>query len=258
MTTQLGFEITEAEREVADLLPVNALVADSQEVLRTVPIWFHTFALNQEAGLYTPGLARDHRYRIPFLPQDFSGLRVLDVGTCDGFYAFLAEARGAEHVLAVDNEQYCRMVKGRWDIDTVGGVGFRTMSKLLGSSVEYLKADAIDLVNWPDKFDFVFCCGMLHRVENPLGMLQVLRGLLNPGGRILLETYGVPAGQSDAPVIQVLAAGEANTGDDVHYWGFGARALTRMAEWSRLAETGDTTETTIDGHPRIIATLSAV
>ena len=33
-------------------------------------------------------------------------MSVLDVGCFDGFYAFLAERRGAERVVAVDNEQY--------------------------------------------------------------------------------------------------------------------------------------------------------
>jgi hypothetical protein len=35
-------------------------------------------------------VARDHRYRISALPACFDGLCVLDVGTFDGFYAFLA------------------------------------------------------------------------------------------------------------------------------------------------------------------------
>jgi hypothetical protein len=29
------------------------------------------------------------------LPEDFAGMSGLDIGTFDGFYAFLAEARGA-------------------------------------------------------------------------------------------------------------------------------------------------------------------
>ena len=57
-------------------------------------------------GIYTPGAAVDHRYRLPALPADFSGCSVLDVGAFDGFYAFVAEHRGAERVLAIDNEQY--------------------------------------------------------------------------------------------------------------------------------------------------------
>ena len=64
-------------------------------------------------GLYTPGVARDHRYRVSFLPPSFAGERVLDVGTFDGCYAFLAEHRGAAEVVAVDNEQYVAWVRSR-------------------------------------------------------------------------------------------------------------------------------------------------
>jgi hypothetical protein len=39
-------------------------------------------------------MAVDHRYRLPFLPASFATLRVLDVGSFDGFYAVVAEARG--------------------------------------------------------------------------------------------------------------------------------------------------------------------
>ena len=83
--------------------------------------WFHTFALNRAAGLYTPGVARDHRYRIPALLACFDGLCVLDDGTFDGFYAFLAEARGAQQVIAIDNEQYRLWVRARWPSSTAPG-----------------------------------------------------------------------------------------------------------------------------------------
>ena len=78
---------------MADLLPIGADEETAQAALEDVPFWFHTFSLNHGA-LYTPGVARDHRYRIPVLPDDLSGMSVLDVGTFDGFYGFLAEARG--------------------------------------------------------------------------------------------------------------------------------------------------------------------
>jgi heme exporter protein CcmD len=89
---------TPAERAVADLLDIQAAPPDARAVLESVPFWFHTFALNRREGIYTPGVARDHRYRIPVLPERFHGLSVLDVGTFDGFYAFLAESRGARRV----------------------------------------------------------------------------------------------------------------------------------------------------------------
>ena len=115
---------TTAEREVADLLPIEVDPDAARAVLDLVPLWFHTFSLDGSKELYTHGVARDHRYRIPALPEDFSGMSVLDVGTFDGFYAFLAEARGARRVVAVDNEQYKVWVKSRWGVELEGGEGY--------------------------------------------------------------------------------------------------------------------------------------
>ena len=64
---------TPAERAVADLLDIQAAPAEARAVLESVPFWFHTFALNRLEGIYTPGVARDHRYRIPALPERFDG-----------------------------------------------------------------------------------------------------------------------------------------------------------------------------------------
>ena len=55
------------------------------------------------------------------LPEDFAGMSVLDVGFFDGFYAFVAERRGAEKVVAIDNEQYRLWVASRWGVDLQGG-----------------------------------------------------------------------------------------------------------------------------------------
>ena len=181
-------ELTDAERAVADALPIDAAPEPARRVLRGVPLWFHTFALNAAHGLYTPGVARDHRYRVPFLPASFVGQRVLDVGTFDGFYAFLAERRGAARVVAVDNEQYVAWVKARWGIDLDGGAGFRAIAELLDSRVEYVRGDVLALAaDTEERFDVVLCFGILHRVENPLGLLRLLGGLLAPAGRLLVE-----------------------------------------------------------------------
>src|SRR5687767_1730856 len=47
------FVVTDAERAVADLLPIEAEPAAARGALERVPLWFHTFALNREHGLYT-------------------------------------------------------------------------------------------------------------------------------------------------------------------------------------------------------------
>jgi tRNA (mo5U34)-methyltransferase len=170
------FVVTEAERQVADLMPIEVAPALARATVEMVPFWFHTFALNRAEGIYTPGAARDHRYRVSALPEDFAGMSVLDVGCFDGFYAFLTGRRGAERVVAVDNEQYRLWVASRWGVELEGAEGFRAMHRLLGSGVEYRREDAFALNQLKERFDLVYCFGILHRVENPLGLLRVLRG----------------------------------------------------------------------------------
>src|SRR5664279_5971775 len=150
---QERFVVTEAERRVADLLAIEVAPVLARATVEAVPFWFHTFALNRAEGIYTPGAARDSRYRVSALPEDFAGMSVLDVGCFDGFYAFLAERRGAERVVAVDNEQYRLWVASRWGIELQGGEGFRAIQRLLGSAVEYRRMDAFSLDGLDELFD---------------------------------------------------------------------------------------------------------
>jgi tRNA (mo5U34)-methyltransferase len=253
----LAIAVTAAERAVADLLRIEVGAQEARAILRSVPFWFHTFALNRAQGIYTPGAARDHRYRMRALPDDFSGMNVLDVGTFDGFYAFLAEARGAERVVAVDNEQYRAWVEARWGIRLGGGEGFRAISGLLGSRVQYRRLDAFELDQLEDLFHVVLCCGILHRVENPLGLLRVIRRRLGKGGRVLLETYGVESGLPGAASIHVAAQGEVYARDDFVYWGFTEGSLRRLGQLAGFASWEVVDQPVVDGHPRILGTLTA-
>src|SRR5262249_33200766 len=157
---------------------------EASAVLDRIPYWFHTFALSREQGIYAPGYARDHRYRVPAIPESFVGLSVLDIGTFDGFYAFLAEARGPDRVVAVDNEQYVDWGRARWGVELEGGEGFRAIHDLLDSAVEYRRLDALELDRLDETFDFIFCCGILHRVEAPARLLTLLGRRLAKSGRI--------------------------------------------------------------------------
>jgi len=251
-------EPTAAEREVADLLPIQADPDAARAVLERVPLWFHTFSLDHSDELYTPGVARDHRYRIPALPEDFSGMSVLDVGTFDGFYAFLAEARGARRVVAVDNEQYRVWVRSRWGVELEGGEGFTAIRELLHSTVEYRCLNAFDLDQLEETFDFILCFGILHRVDNPMGLLKVLRRCLSAEGRVLLETYGSPDRTLDAPAaIHAYEAGEVYARDDFVYWGFTPAGLDAMARHADFEGFELIDAPVIDGHPRVIGTLRA-
>ena len=251
-------EITDAERAVADLLPLGTDPESARRVLGRVPLWFHTFALNAEHGLYTPGgRARDHRHEAPSIPASFEGLRVLTSGRSDGFLRSLAEYVGRPaRVLAVDNEQYIAWVKARWGVELEGGEGFRAIGALLGSRVEYRRVDARALTDADERFNFIFCFGILHRVENPLGLLRLLGSLLEPGGRVLVETYGIAGdGRVDQSTIEVKQRGEVYAGDDYVYWGFAAGGLAALGRLAGLPEVEVSAIQMVDGHPRILATL---
>src|SRR6266536_5981801 len=251
------FVLTEAERQVADLLPIDVDGALARATVESVPFWFHTFALNRAEGIYTPGAARDHRYRVSMVPEDFAGMSVLDVGTFDGFYAFLAERRGAERVVAVDNEQYRLWVASRWGVELEGGEGFRAVHGLLGSAVEYRRMDAFALDGLEERFDLVYCFGILHRGENPLGLLRVLRGRTASGGTVLVETYGVGPEDRNGPVIRVSEPGEVYARDEFVYWGFANAGLQRLAQIAGFSCVESLVDVEVEGHPRIMARLAA-
>jgi tRNA (mo5U34)-methyltransferase len=251
------FVVTEAERQVADLLPIEVEPDLARATIEAVPFWFHTFALNRAEGIYTPGAARDHRYRISALPGDFAGMSVLDVGCFDGFYAFLAERRGAMRVVAVDNEQYRVWVASRWGVELEGGEGFRAVHRLLGSAVDYRRMDAFALDGVEERFDLVYCFGILHRVENPLGLLRVLRGRTVSGGMVLVETYGVGPEDRNDPAIRVSDPGEVYARDEFVYWRFGDAALRRLARIAGFSRVESLVNVEVDGHPRIIGRLVA-
>lgn len=252
-----GLIVTTAERQVADLLAIEVDPALARAAVETVPFWFHTFALNRAEGIYTPGAARDHRYRVSSLPENFSGMSVLDVGAFDGFYAFLAEHRGADRVVAVDNEQYRAWVASRWDVELEGGEGFRAIHRLLDSAIEYRRMDAFELDRLDERFDLVYCFGILHRVENPLGLLRLLRGRTAAGGTVLIETYGVRPEDRDGPAIRISEPGEVYARDEFVYWGFGHTGLERLARIAGFSRAESIVDVEVDGHPRIIGRLIA-
>lgn len=244
-------ETSVAEREVADLLPIGAARDVAERVRDSVPVWFHTFQLSE--GVYTPGIARDHRYRIPAVqPDRFAGKSVLDLGTFDGFYAFVAEAAGARRVVAIDNEQYVDWIQGRFGVTLEPAAGFNAIHGLLGSRVEYRRLDARQAHLLEERFDVILCFGMIHRVIDPLGLLIELREILTDGGHVVLETYG---STTDQPVLDVHDAGDVYAGDDYVYWGFPAQGLARLAQIAGYARTEIIDEPVIAGHPRILATL---
>ena len=137
-----------------------------------------------------------------------------------------------------------------------GGEGFAAIRELLDSEVDYQRIDAFDLDELEETFDFILCFGILHRVDDPMGLLKVLRRRLSAGGRVLLETYGsADRALAASAAIHVCEAGEVYARDDFVYWGFSGESLARLAHHAGFAEVEIVDTPLIDGHPRVIGTM---
>ncbi|MGI8751478.1 MAG: class I SAM-dependent methyltransferase [Acidimicrobiales bacterium] len=161
--------------------------------------WYHTMDL--PGGVVTPG-EYDHRRvvkRLP-LPRSLLGMRCLDVGTHDGFWAFEMERRAAAEVVAID-VQYAEDIdwpEPRPPIDDDLRAflvrrkrAFTVAKEALGSSVERRYLSVYELE--PDvvgEFDFVFLGTLLHHLRDPMGALMAIRRVTR-GQLLLVGTFAV-------------------------------------------------------------------
>lgn len=154
--------------------------------------WYHSLEL--APGVVTPGWF-DLRQLAGKLPwPDLSGLRCLDVGTFDGFWAFEMERRGAGEVVAID-----LLDPQAWDwpysaggdaVEQIGqrkraGLGFEVAAQALGSHVVRHDMSVYDLD--PDvvgTFDFVYVGSLLLHLRDPVRALEAVRRVC--GGSLLL------------------------------------------------------------------------
>jgi tRNA (mo5U34)-methyltransferase len=146
--------------------------------------WYHTIEL--PGGIVTAG-EYDHRSivaKVP-LPTRLEGLRCLDVGTQDGFWAFEMERRGAKEVVAIDvidpdglDWPEPRPVLSDPTRNSVAlrKQGFEVARERLGSKVSRRDLSVYDLD--PDQvgtFDVAFLGTLLHHLRDPIGALQAVR-----------------------------------------------------------------------------------
>ncbi len=137
-----------------------------------------------------------------------------------------------------------------------GGAGSRAVADLLASRVEYHRMDALEVRELGERFEVVLCFGILHRVSEPITLLETLADVLAPGGEVILETYGsrLPEG---TPAIEVHGPGEVYPRDDFVYWGFPVEGLRRLGRIVGLGDVEIIDRPEIDGHPRVLATMRA-
>jgi tRNA (mo5U34)-methyltransferase len=153
--------------------------------------WYHT----QEVapGVVTPGMFDLRPYVDRYgLPGDLTGMRALDVGTFEGFWAFELERRGAE-VTALDVDRIQQLDWPRHlrpSEDGVRGGGFELVHAARESGVRRVGATIYEATpeRLGGRFDLVFCGSVLIHVRDPMLALERLASLCR-GDLILAEEY---------------------------------------------------------------------
>jgi tRNA (mo5U34)-methyltransferase len=192
--------------------------------------WYHTLEL--APGHVTDGIfdlrRLVDRYR---LPEQMDGMRVLEVGTWDGFWAFEMEKRGAQVVaLDLDDEadlDYPPRQRPQSFPSEPRGRGFRVAKELLGSKVERVSQSIYHAT--PEElgqFDLVFCGSVLIHLRDQLLALERMADLCTDK-LISAEPYSRALGLIPVPVSRYRTDREKA----VVFWEPSAKTWSRLI-WS--------------------------
>jgi 2-polyprenyl-3-methyl-5-hydroxy-6-metoxy-1,4-benzoquinol methylase len=212
--------------------------------------WYHTIDLGN--GLITPG-SYDYRTCVDAFrfPADMSGMRVLDVGSATGFFAFEFERRGAR-VVSVELPSYDldkfpgetaeqtrqkhlellgyhtnltpgarERIAGDASADEMYRLfidePFRFCHRVLNSKVERCYARIYDLspeILGKDQFDLIYLGDVLLHTINPLQALAAVAPLCR-GTLIISQTMPEP---HDAPPAMIYVGGDEAGKDAISWW----------------------------------------
>jgi tRNA (mo5U34)-methyltransferase len=135
--------------------------------IKDIGFWYHRIEL--PGGVITPGLHPLHAplYRIP---EDLTGLRVLDVGAWDGYWTFEALKRGAKEAVAIDDfSDYLGRLN---EAQRQAWRSFDLCRGALGYSEDRCRRAELSIYDLTEshfgRFDIVFFFGTLYHLRHPL------------------------------------------------------------------------------------------
>ncbi|MBL8488318.1 MAG: methyltransferase domain-containing protein [Rhodocyclaceae bacterium] len=189
--------------------------------------WYHTIDLG--GGVVTPGWfdLRPILGRYP-IPERLDGMRVLDVATFDGFWAFEFERRGAAEVVALDIDSFAevdmtpriRRQKSAAYLAQRTGLGFKLAAEALRSRVQRVSLNVYDLS--PEKlgkFDMVFISDVLLHLMNPMKALANVCSVTG-GKAVIVDVYN--------PVLPARLMSYESGETHNTWWDFSFGALEQM------------------------------
>lgn len=126
------------------------------------------------------------------------GMKVLELGPLEGAHTYQLEQLGAARILAIESnaEAYlkCLIMKE--------ALGMQRATFMLGDFSLYLRDTA-------ERFDLVFCCGVLYHMEDPLALI---RDIARVTDKCLVWTHDYDPGRaSDRQPVPVVVDGFSAT-----------------------------------------------
>jgi len=161
--------------------------------------WFQLIPLGTKVT--TTGNYLPHYDKAIFdaLPKDFTNKSVLDIGTCDGKWAFESEKRNAKRIVAVDAWQTSFDQNEK---------PFRICKEIFNSKAVLYTLDVLDVEKLNEKFDVILFLGIFYHMMDPFLALQKLFDVCNE--LVIMEGEIL---QSEQPISYCFKSGELN--DDV-------------------------------------------
>lgn len=226
--------------------PTKATSIHPDEVRKRVagiPFWYHRIML--PGGIVTPG-------RAPMdidthgVPKDLTGLRVLDIGTWDGFWTFQSLKRGAREVVAIDD--FTDSVGGVRPIDRPPFETFDLCRNALGYGEDRCKRFDMNVYHISPQqlgtFDIVLFFGMIYRLRHPLLALDLISEVCT--GQLFIESAilddysvyrgGIDRGYDGPQVVSEFYSGDQYGGNASNWF---VPTLWCLAEWVRSAKFTD-------------------
>lgn len=143
--------------------------------VKTEPYWFQKIEV--APGLFSPGWSNPVAQKLPFfgLPEDLTGMRVLDIGCAEGFFSFEAEKRGAREVIGIDSF-----------LDSVRRFNIVKTARQSNATAFLMNVYDLD----PKRlgtFDLVLFYGVFYHLKHPQYALERIRSVCT--GELLFQTH---------------------------------------------------------------------
>ncbi len=123
------------------------------------------------------------KYKIIEPHFNLEGKKVADVGCNNGYYMFRMLSQKPKKVVGFDPAALYYLQ-------------FAFINKFIKSDITYELLGIEHLEFYEDKFDTIFCLGVLYHRSDPIGSLKSLYRSLEKGGELILDTFMID-GQED-------------------------------------------------------------